>query len=205
MDERICSEPNCDSPARRGNTICKRCQHRQWRAQQGPCIADGCSRQGGPRKMCPAHYRLWRLGKDWNVPVRQNMKRDRACALDGCTEPVQARGYCSMHYGRFWANGDAGPLEHRKAKRGEGNIQRGYHYITIDGHKVLAHRYVMERHLGRPLEDGENVHHLNGLRADNRLENLELWVKMQPAGQRVEDLVAFVVEHYPAEVRSALT
>ena len=52
---------------------------------------------------------------------------------------------------------------------------------------VKQHRLVMEQALGRPLRDGENVHHLNGQRADNRLENLELWYDKQPKGQRVHD------------------
>lgn len=52
----------------------------------------------------------------------------------------------------------------------------------------------MERILGRPLLPGENVHHKNGVRHDNRPENLELWVTSQPAGQRVQDKVDFAVE-----------
>lgn len=61
----------------------------------------------------------------------------------------------------------------------------------------------MEEKLGRKLLPGETVHHKNGVRDDNRPGNLELWVSTR-SGQRVTDLVAFIVEYYRAEVEAAL-
>lgn len=58
----------------------------------------------------------------------------------------------------------------------------------------------MERILGRPLREGENVHHIDGDKANNEPSNLELWVKTQPSGQRVTDKVKAalkLLKNYP--------
>lgn len=94
-----------------------------------------------------------------------------------------------------------GPL-HPSWKGGKSLNGGGYVRVAAPGHPkangsgqyVPEHRLVMEKRLGRYLISGENVHHVNGDRTDNRLENLELWSTSQPSGQRVKDKVAWARE-----------
>jgi hypothetical protein len=71
---------------------------------------------------------------------------------------------------------------------------QGYRRVYDGGRQRHEHRVVMERVLGRPLLPEELVHHRNRVKTDNRPENLELWVRCHPNGQRVADLVAWATE-----------
>ncbi len=111
----------------------------------------------------------------------------RVCKLPECGRPHRGLGFCELHYRRYRLTGKVSTT---RRENGTGCVKNGY--IWIDGR--YQHRTVMEEVLGRPLLPSENVHHKNGDRQDNRPENLELWVTLQPAGQRIEDLLAYADE-----------
>ena len=121
------------------------------------------------------------------------------CFVEECPKDKAKKSrYCPMHQARVSRHGD--PHIVRKRGEGTGTLQDGYRRVqTADGRRIFEHRYVMEQYLNRELLPNEYVHHINGVRDDNRLDNLELWVTSQPKGQRPEDLVEWawqIIERY---------
>lgn len=118
-------------------------------------------------------------------------KKSRLCSLCGTRKSNMTRT------GR--ANGNW--------KGGASVSVKGYRYIRKKNHPragktgyVAEHLLVMENMIGRPVAKHETVHHKNGRKRDNTPNNLELWAAPHPAGQRVEDLVDWVLANYREDV-----
>ena len=144
-----------------------------------------CLRCGAAPNITPATSRKQKLGLTRGLCTRCYRKAHKAGALNDPTLPRSTTGYVR----EMWS----------KTLSIEG-------YVTIktpDG-ITMEHRWVMEQHLGRKLLRTETVHHINGIRDDNRIENLELWANQHPYGQRVEDVIAYVVAHHRDALMEAL-
>lgn len=166
------------------------------------CSAEGCDRPHSANGFCSMHDARARRGAPVErmqlpkAPTRDGSRRVRVvCSVDGCGGSHEAQGFCKKHYVRFRKHGD--PLVTKRAANGEGSTNKaGYRIVRDDnGRLCKEHRLVMARHLGRPLLPDETVHHKNGVRHDNRLENLELRLRAEhPTGCTVDDAVAWARE-----------
>ena len=165
------------------------------------CSIDGCGRKHCAKGYCKTHYDRQRNGVSMNQPIATRSHGFEYCVVADCGRVPRSRGLCPAHHYRFTNGRDLTPpiggLVPKQTPIGTRKVWRGG-YVDIkvfDGHDGWRkeHRHVMEQHIGRELYPHENVHHKNGDRADNRLTNLELWTTSQPAGQRVDDKIAWAI------------
>jgi hypothetical protein len=170
------------------------------------CSVENCENPVTAKDLCVPHYKRWRKHGDVRADVPLQTRCVGFCAVAGCGRPMQGHGLCASHRRQVRkgkALADLKPIVCNRAPAGNGTIDhKGYRKIYRPDHpnafpssgKIPEHVFVMSEYLGRPLREGETVHHRNGRRADNRIENLELWTSNHPAGQRVEDVLAWATE-----------
>lgn len=152
----------------------------------------------------------WRVRTHGEPGDAGHIKRGRKkialpCSVDGCERPRKGSTYCHLHNERLRRTGEVGPAQPTRIRGVVKPSAEGYRRINVgNGRRVLEHVYVMEQQLGRRLVPGENVHHKNGVKDDNDPGNLELWLVMQPTGQRVEDLMRYIAKYHADAMRQML-
>lgn len=72
--------------------------------------------------------------------------------------------------------------------------KKGYVMQRVDKKYIFQHTLAMESHIGRKLLKGEHVRHINGVKNDNRIENLQLWTVPHPHGIKAKDALEWAKE-----------
>lgn len=166
--------------------MCRSCGETFKADKAGNLRCNRCRYKQTPKSMC----QICGGSCSWNVT------RCRSCANREVVENGSRRAENSVS----WGGGRTVSSKGYIMVRVDDTTARGWHYEP-------EHRVVMAAILGRQLHQDENVHHINGIRDDNRPENLELWTTSQPSGQRVADKIRYaleIIERYgsdPASVR----
>lgn len=177
---------------------------------RGTCKAQDCDKDVDAKGLCHGHYQ--RVLRRSSIPIGAPLRKGKSmCKVEACDRGADAGGYCKAHYKRVLKHGHPQADIPIREADGTGHMSHGYQQINVPKElrhlsrgktKIAEHRFVLAKYLGRALSSDEHVHHINGVKTDNRLENLELWSTHHPSGQRIEDLLEYcwvILERYGEE------
>ena len=196
-----CKEEGCEKEAAERLGLCASHYYRHRKkilnTSMPLCSFGGCWNKARSKKLglCDGHN-MQKLQDKPLKPLMRGGYKTMYCLFPECKNKNKCRGWCWGHYEQvFKKQIEPKPLKKRNKIQGRWRYNSEGYVLRISNKKrILQHRAVMEQYIERSLLAHENIHHKNGIRDDNRIENLELWTKSQPPGCRVSDKIAWCKE-----------
>ena len=140
------------------------------------CIVENCNKNRQGYGYCRKHYNRYKKygGVGEEVLSRRPPGKFIKCSVEECNKNTYGKNnLCEKHYMRLKTNGSVLDIAMKRAPNGNGYINSyGYRIFKFGQKRIPEHRYIMQQHMGRELDVLEHVHHINGDKLDNRIENL---------------------------------